>query len=393
MSAYGLGSVGASLVGGHLADRIGRRNSIALSMFASATAMVALSQADTLPLIVGSPLAGLAAEAYRPASARSSRTSREGDRVTAFALYRLAINLGFAAGPAAAGFLAERSFTALFIADAATSVVYGLVASPPSRTGGGRRGTRSAAARPSGRSCATGRSSSSSPAPSPPRSSTCSIRRRSRSRSRTPVSRAAYGTLAALNGIIIVVVELPLTTVTRRYPARPVIALGWLLVGVGFALTGLADTAFALALTVAVWTLGEVVSSPVSGRTSPISRQSGCAGATWARGRSRGGSGSWPDRCSVLRSTRGGRERSGSPASCSARLGGARAHEPRPQRAPGAGGRGGGAGAGQMRPQARAVFGHGWKPRPERYARSATQICSIGVQLFAVPLRRRRSAP
>ena len=79
------------------------------------------------------------------------------------------------------------------------------------------------------------------------------------------LSLAAYGTLAALNGIIIVVVELPLTTVTRRYPARAVIALGWLLIGVGFALTGLADAALALALTVAVWTLGEVVSSPVSG--------------------------------------------------------------------------------------------------------------------------------
>src|SRR5581483_6577219 len=34
LSAYGAGSLAASAAGGHLADRIGRRNAIALSMFA-----------------------------------------------------------------------------------------------------------------------------------------------------------------------------------------------------------------------------------------------------------------------------------------------------------------------------------------------------------------------
>ena len=130
VSAYGFGSLGASLVGGHWPTASGGRNSIAASMFASATAMLALSQADTLPAIVGlAALAGLAAEAYRPASAALlADLTHEGDRVTAFALYRLAINLGFAAGPAAAGLLAERSFTALFVADAITSIVFGVVA-------------------------------------------------------------------------------------------------------------------------------------------------------------------------------------------------------------------------------------------------------------------------
>src|SRR3990170_2622047 len=49
-------------------------------------------------------------------------------RVTAFALYRLAINAGFAFGPAAAGFLADRSFFWLFLGDALTSAVFGVVA-------------------------------------------------------------------------------------------------------------------------------------------------------------------------------------------------------------------------------------------------------------------------
>ena len=78
------------------------------------------------------------------------------------------------------------------------------------------------------------------------------------------LSLAVYGTLAAFNGILIVVIELPLTTVTRRFPARPVIALGFLLEGLGFALTGFAETAIAFAVTVSIWTLGEIVGSPVS---------------------------------------------------------------------------------------------------------------------------------
>ena len=268
VSAYGLGSVVASLVGGHLADRLGRRNSIALSMFASATAMVALSQAHTLPLIVVlAAFAGLAAEASRPASgALLADLTPEGDRVTAFALYRLAINLGFAAGPAAAGLLAERSFTALFLADAATSVVYGLVALAAFPHG--QRTARHEERRGEGlRSVLHDRGfvlfllgSVAAAFVYMQHSSTFPIAVQD-----AGFSLALYGTLAALNGILIVVIELPLTTVTRRFRAQPVIALGGLLVGLGFALTGLAETATAFALTVAIWTLGEIVSSPVSG--------------------------------------------------------------------------------------------------------------------------------
>src|SRR6185295_1372596 len=50
VSCYGGGHILASMMGGHLADRIGRRYTISLSMFLSAAGMLALSQARTLPL-------------------------------------------------------------------------------------------------------------------------------------------------------------------------------------------------------------------------------------------------------------------------------------------------------------------------------------------------------
>ena len=71
--------------------------------------------------------------------------------------------------------------------------------------------------------------------------------------------------LISTNGLLIVLFELGITQWTRRFPPRPMIALGYLLAGAGFALTGFARTVPALAATVVIWTLGEMISSPVAG--------------------------------------------------------------------------------------------------------------------------------
>jgi MFS family permease len=130
VSAYGAGHLVASMLGGHLADRIGRRHTIVLSMFSSAATMLALSQARTYALILLLTfLVGAAAELYRPATlALIGDLVTPEQRITAFGLYRFAVNLGFAAGPATAGFLADYSFTWLFIGDAITSAIYGVIA-------------------------------------------------------------------------------------------------------------------------------------------------------------------------------------------------------------------------------------------------------------------------
>ena len=74
-------------------------------------------------------LTGLAAELYRPASSAllTDLVSPE-QRVTAFAAYRWALNAGWAFGPATAGFLAKHSFLWLFVGDAITSALFGVVA-------------------------------------------------------------------------------------------------------------------------------------------------------------------------------------------------------------------------------------------------------------------------
>src|SRR5882672_772724 len=130
ISAYGAGHFIASGLGGHLADTMGRRNTIVLSMFSAALTMMLLSQAHSLSaIILMTALAGLTAELYRPASsALLADLIPAGQRVTAFSAYRMAFNAGWAFGPATAGFLAERGYFWLFVGDSATSALFGLVA-------------------------------------------------------------------------------------------------------------------------------------------------------------------------------------------------------------------------------------------------------------------------
>ena len=272
ISAYGVGSLGAAAVGGHLADRVGRRETIAASMLSSAAVMVALSQAGSLPLIlVLTALAGLTSEAYRPASsALLADLVPAGRRVTAFATYRFAINLGFSAGPAVAGLLAERAYVLVFLGDAATSAVFGVMA---------------LVLLPATRAAAPAAGSDAGQPPGGVRTiladvpflvflaaSTATAIVYFQQEAALPLqvladghSTAIYGSLISLNGLVVTAIELPFSSVTRRYPPRRVIAAGSVLLGVGFGATALVTSAPLLAVTVVVWTLGEIVAAPVSG--------------------------------------------------------------------------------------------------------------------------------
>jgi MFS family permease len=267
VSLYGAGNVMAAAVGGLVADRLGRRNAIAISMFSSAATLLALSQADEIVLIGGlTILAGLTGEMYRPASAALlADLVPAGQRLPAFALNRLAINLGFAAGPATAGLLADRSFTYLFVGDALTSLVFGILALAAlpegvrTRRGDERRGEGI-------RTIARDRAfvfflvssilgafvyfQSNATFPLHVKES--------------GLSNADYGLLISLNGLAIVLLELPFTSITQRYPAIPTLAVGSILVGLGFALNAWAESLAALAFTVLIWTIGEIVYAPVA---------------------------------------------------------------------------------------------------------------------------------
>jgi MFS family permease len=256
----------AALAGGHLADTIGRRNSIALSMFSSAATMLALSQATAIgPMIALTALAGFTAELYRPASAALvADLTLTGRRITGFAMYRLAVNAGVAAGPAVAGFLAQRSFFWLFLGDALTSVIYGCAAYFALPDDGGHLPQRIAAR-------SAGRRMIADPRLVRILAATLGLAFVIHQAyatfplhlARSGYTSVVYGSLMSLNGLLIIIIELWVTTFTRRLPALIALSIGLLLNGIGFGAIGIAATFAALAATVVIWTFGEMVYSPV----------------------------------------------------------------------------------------------------------------------------------
>jgi MFS family permease len=128
--AYSVGSFGAAMLGGWLADRIGRNRTMAFASITGACCMIGFSQAAVLGWLVAlSLLTGFVSESGNPATAALVQDIVPPEhRVNAYAVLRFAVNLGWSLGPATAGFLAEHSFFWIFAGDAATSLFFGLVA-------------------------------------------------------------------------------------------------------------------------------------------------------------------------------------------------------------------------------------------------------------------------
>jgi MFS family permease len=267
IGAYGMGNLIASFVGGHLADTLGRRKTIVLSMFSGAATLLLLSQATTLPTIIAlSGLTGLAGEFYRPAcSALLTDLVPPHQRVTAFAAYRVSFNAGWAFGPATAGFLATKGYFWLFVGDAATCILFGLVAlfALPKETRYERQANgwsqALAAVRRDRAFHQITLASFLVALVFMQMMSTFSVHV-----TQLGFSAATYGALISMNGAMVVLCELPLTIVTRRFPVRRVLAVGYLLIGLGFALNGAARTVPGLVACTMLFTLGEMVAIPLT---------------------------------------------------------------------------------------------------------------------------------
>jgi predicted MFS family arabinose efflux permease len=140
LAAYGLGAVFGALLGGDLADRLGQRATIVLSMTCSAVLTASLgflgSSADYPALIAVVMANGAIAQTYRPAAMAMLAGLVEGDRVVmTFSIYRIALNLGAVVGPLLAALVLTLSWNLLFWVDGATTLACGVLAmrflSPP----------------------------------------------------------------------------------------------------------------------------------------------------------------------------------------------------------------------------------------------------------------------
>jgi MFS family permease len=129
VSLFGLGILVAGPLGGTLADAIGRRRTMLLSFGLGALSVGAIGflRAPAL-LALFTFLSAATSELYRPAmSAAIADVVPIEHRTRAWGLAYWAMNLGWTFGLALGGLIAAQSFTALFVADAATSLAFAAI--------------------------------------------------------------------------------------------------------------------------------------------------------------------------------------------------------------------------------------------------------------------------
>ncbi|SCG34333.1 Predicted arabinose efflux permease, MFS family [Micromonospora siamensis] len=266
---WGVGGAVGTTLGGTLTDRWGRRPTLLTAHLGAATMMLALGLARPLwAVAVGALLLGMFAEAARPAfGAMMIDVVPEKDRLRAFSLNYWAINLGFACAAVLAGLAAEAGYLLLFVVDAATTLVTALIIFfRVGETRTIRVGT---------------------PAAAPVRGGALRVIATDRvflgfvalnlfgalvflqhismlpiAMSDAGLSPATYGSVIALNGLLIVAGQLFVPRLIRGRSRSHVLALAAVVMGVGFGLTALADSVWFYGLTVLIWTLGEMLNSP-----------------------------------------------------------------------------------------------------------------------------------
>ncbi|MEU4779495.1 MFS transporter [Micromonospora sp. NPDC023633] len=271
LGLWGVGGALGTTAGGTLSDRWGRRPTLLTAHLGAAAMMLALGFARELwAVALGALLLGMFAEAARPAfGAMVIDVVPEKDRLRAFSLNYWAINLGFASAAILAGLAAEAGYLLLFVVDATTTVITALIIF--AKVGETRRAPTGAVAHKGG-GAPIG-----------------ALRTILRDRvflgfvtlnlfaalvflqhiSMLPIamgdsglSPATYGSVIALNGVLIVIGQLFVPRLIRGRSRSHVLALASVVMGVGFGLTAFADTAWFYGLTVLVWTVGEMLNSP-----------------------------------------------------------------------------------------------------------------------------------
>ncbi len=118
-----------SLIGGALADKIGRKVMILFGLVISAVSTLLLAFAPSLDFIyVAGFIVGLFGNMAGPAhQAMIADVLPEDKRIDGFGILRVIANLAVVIGPAIGGFLAARSYTLLFIIDVIASSITALI--------------------------------------------------------------------------------------------------------------------------------------------------------------------------------------------------------------------------------------------------------------------------
>ncbi|NRQ39360.1 MFS transporter [Nonomuraea sp. NN258] len=268
MAVFGAGSLISQFLAGALTDKIGRRTTLTGGMLATAVTMVALGYNSSMPALLAAMFVlGLVIDIYRPASnAMVADLVSPQERPRAYGLLFWAVNLGYAVAMTGGGWLAGLGFIWLFWINAVTSVVFAVLV---------WRAVPETLPEPDAKRA------------DEPGGFGVVLRDRlmvgftlvvlgnalvySQTMTMLPVAMAKvmsmeqFGLAMALNGVLIVIVQPLVSDWLGRRDAARTLALGIAVMSVGFALTAFVSSTSWLAVTIVVWTVGEIITAGIAG--------------------------------------------------------------------------------------------------------------------------------
>ena len=263
-AVFGAGAIIGNLFGGSLGDRFGLREALAATKGIALLSVATFAVCPTPALAPLALLAGLSGGAGRPLMSAVVATGLPSElRREAIALSRASFNAGAVLGPPLGGLLAAHHFGWIFLVDGATSAALLVVV---------LRWVPRAPAPPPGR-----------------RHGLLSILRVDGEMRRVVMSVLAvdttyrllytvvplflldrsgppwlYGLTISLNGAMIVLLEPRVARRLAPRPALPVIACGYVIVGVGWLVLGLVPSVLAAFVAVLVISVGEMLYKPTA---------------------------------------------------------------------------------------------------------------------------------
>lgn len=271
LSAYGISALITSPFVGRLSDKLGSLKVMKLSLIFSGLILFIYPFFDSYNLILCLTFIwSIISEAFRPASlSLVSEIVSPAQRRTAFAINRLAINIGMSIGPVVGGLLTLINYSVIFYVDGLTAISAGifLIFAPWQKT------TTENLTEGTDREI---------------------IEHSNVLKDRKfiyflfailPISMiffqhlgalplyivnhlkfspAVFGALAAVNTVLIIFVEVPLNNAMSSFSIRNSLMLGALLTAIGFGALAFSFNLFAVVVTIIIWTFGEMIFFPVS---------------------------------------------------------------------------------------------------------------------------------